>query len=154
MKVTWVQQLDDAGCGVAVCAMLTNQPYDVTKAEMANVYHGGLDMEHIDAYLFEKGYFIRRFYKFNPITDEMRQDWPTFPSKVCIASVIANLEAETVHYVLVVNGTVYDPGTVTIKSLSDYAKVLWVAGVTKPATRRPRQKKIEPLIPQVEEQNV
>lgn len=154
MKINWVQQLDDAGCGIAVCAMLTNQSYEQTKTEMVNIYHGGLDIEHIDAYLSEKGYFVRRFYKLNSVTEEIRQDWPAFPSKICIASVIASSESDKVHYVLVINGIVYDPATVTIKNLNEYVKVIWIAGVIKPLTRKSKQKQETQANQEGTEQNV
>lgn len=132
----WVQQMDDAGCGIAVCAMLTGRSYPDVKIEMENVYHGGLEDKQLDAYLFEQGYFIRRVFKLNLLADETRKEWPAFPASRCIACVVANTESDSTHFVAIDKGEVFDPADVTIKNLAEYVRVIWVAGIIKPRKQR------------------
>jgi hypothetical protein len=134
-RFKWVQQEDDAGCGIACCAMVTGKSYLQVKDELRNVYHGGLETKHLDDYLFEQGYFIRRQYKWNRVTQVVRE-WPIYPALLCIACVVANSESDSFHFVVVHNGIVYDPATVSIKSLDEYVRVEWLAGLTTPKRQR------------------
>jgi hypothetical protein len=134
-KLRWVQQEDDAGCGIACGAMVTGKSYHEVKEELRNLYHGGLYPKHLDDYLFEQGFFIRRHYKWNRVTQVVRE-WPSYPAPLCIACVVANTEADELHLVVVLNGVVYDPATISIKSLDEYIRVEWVAGLVRPAKRK------------------
>lgn len=136
MRVKWVQQQDDYGCGIACCAMISGKSYDETKAETVNLYQGGMDFQDLFAYLFEQGYFLRRFDKINLVTDETRKDWPVLPADRCIACVLANRESSLSHFVVVEKGVVFDPADITIKSLDAYVRVFWVVGITKPRRTR------------------
>lgn len=143
-RIRWVQQDTYTGCATACFAMLTGRTYADVAADLKSMHQGGLTTKQIDAYLFEQGFFIRRFYKNNWVADESRPAWPVMPARICIADVVNDPENSNTHVVVVVDGVVFDPGDVNKRRLDEYSRVISVTGVYKPQQRKSKKEANEP----------
>jgi hypothetical protein len=131
-KIKWVHQEDDFGCAFACLAMITGQTYEHVKHELIECYHKGITDEVIDEYLADKGYFIARRKRFVQWRGN-KEGWAAPFAPVHLVAVLCSYEAETEHVVVMLkDGTVLDPTSQQPKQLSDYVRVMYVAGVVKP----------------------
>lgn len=135
--VKWVRQEDAEGCGVAVLAMLTGEPYAAVRARIdAEDFHGhsgdwstnGITHITLDRYLTFHGFYRQRIYEAWRITEA----WPPKPwAPVHFAQVVQ--PSNNTHFVVMdAEGHVLDPMREGTFSLADWPAVNNVAGLVKP----------------------
>lgn len=133
---TWVHQEDPYGCGLAVLAMLTDEPYDAVKTEVdswegeghnGDWSAGGVTHYTLDRYLIARGFYLQRIYK-----DSGLSDWPPDPwAPVHFASV--KQPSGNSHFVFMdVHGRVLDPMREGVFTLADWPGVNNVVGLVRP----------------------
>jgi hypothetical protein len=128
----WVPQRDDRGCGLAVLAMLTGQPYEAVKLRIAadagpSEHRGdwaaeGLTVRAMDRYLARAGFAIQRLYR------NMDVPWPPAPWAPLHFAQVVN--SGGMHFVAMdAAGTILDPLHEQPRSFEDWEMVANVAGV-------------------------
>lgn len=131
-RIKWQHQENDFGCGFACLAMLTGKPYTTVRSELLDSYEVGLDDDSILNYLYEHGFFVSQ-----------RKGISQPFAKAHICKVLVSFESLICHVVVMLeDGTVLDPASQQPKKLTDYLRVLWVAGIYKPQARSKRNEKV------------
>jgi hypothetical protein len=131
--VKWIRNETNNGCAVAACAMLLNQSFRDTAAQMraAGVYSGksGVGLQDTISVLQERGFdtYIRE-----------RTARPF--AEVHLGAVAASpLDPESSHAVVVLgDGSVWDPNAPGYRRLADYARVHMLVGLV-PREGRPAE---------------
>lgn len=132
--IHWVGQTDAWGCGPAVMAMLTHEPYEAIKAEIegqsGRAHCGdwnaeGVDHYALDEFLFARGFYSQRIYR------RMREAWPPEPwAPLHFAAV--EQPSHRSHFVAMDSaGRVLDPLREGEWKLSDWPRVLNVVGLVR-----------------------
>jgi hypothetical protein len=134
-----IQQKHSRGCGIAALSMLTGKSYE----EVA-VYFGEIDLDKhgvylrgMDDYLVDQGFAIARKHMylgfFTGREATLRKPWPPEPFAdlhLCEVEVCEN--ASMNHFAIMLrDGEIVDPLLDDRKALSDYFRVLNVAGIVK-----------------------
>lgn len=129
-----IKQEDSKGCGLACLAMVTGESYAEVKRKARNLYLCGMLDFNLFQYLYDEvGMFVRLVRKLNYVTDETRRWWPPEPfAELHIAKVVKSVDSTTEHYVVMDSeGKVVDPEDPEVeRTLGDYLKVTWVAGLS------------------------
>jgi hypothetical protein len=130
--IEWVPQEHAWGCGAAVLAMVTGDPYwtviDTINA-MTGTGHGGdwaktgIAYPVIDRYLIGRGFALQRVYRHEAA------EWPPGPwAPAHIAEVVQ--PSGMTHFVAMTGaGVVLDPAQPTERTLTDYPEVRSVVGI-------------------------
>jgi ABC-type bacteriocin/lantibiotic exporter with double-glycine peptidase domain len=128
-----IAQKDSHGCAIASLAMVTGHDYDKVKA----FYHPRVDFSRegvawyqAEEYLARHGFAVRRFTRYNPATNELREPWPIAPfADVHMCEVVTVDGGHSV--VMLADGRVLDPWDELRDSLTHphYIAVHFVAGI-------------------------
>jgi hypothetical protein len=128
-----VQQKHKKGCGPALLAMVCGQEYDEV------VRHYGIDFEEsglsyyaLDAYLVDRGFAIARKFKYYGFANgPERSPWPCEPfADLHLVEAQVYETSKTYHFVAMLrDGTCIDPIFEEPRKLSDYFKILSIAGL-------------------------
>jgi hypothetical protein len=133
VTIALVRQEDNYGCMIAACAMVLGKSYRETKA-LIHPWHNlqeenrrGIGMGEMDGLLVEHGYAISRRFEHYHVACCQRPKWPPQPwADVHICEVVTGGP----HAVVMLNdGRILDPAAGERPSLSEYSRVMWVAGV-------------------------
>ena len=132
--VTYVQQEDANGCGVACLAMVTGQSYRDVKAWEGFVgkdFRGdGMTYHDLMQYLTDHGYATALRFRWLPGCSDTghhtRNPWPTAP--YAPAHIVSVRRGQHL-VVLLHDGAVLDPYHPQPSKLADYDEVAWMLGV-------------------------
>lgn len=126
-----IQQQDTHGCLVACLAMATGDRYESVREWFTDrgekfAGGGGITVFEVEAYLGERGFAYRRYYRWLP-GNTLRTSWPTPP----FAPIhIVGVNGAGRHGVVMLHdGTVLDPSDATPRSIESYSEVAYVIGV-------------------------
>jgi hypothetical protein len=130
------------GCWVAAMAMLTGKTYAEVKAETGSAWKDGGHDWKTDQYLGQNGYAVARYYHHDQFKQTepnedgarfniKREEWPMksfAPVHMCV------VRTSISHCVVMLpDGTVLDPATPELRTLTDYAEVIAMVGVWRVA---------------------
>lgn len=133
--ISWVEQVDNGGCGLACLAMLLDTTY-ARIVELAPDLCGkcGVNQTEMDHFLAEQGFSVRRLYRDRRFDGVRRTKWPPKPfAERHLVSVWQTRNDIWDHWVVMdAKGNVYDPAdpACTKSRLSRYYRVSSVAGVS------------------------
>jgi hypothetical protein len=140
--ITWIEQVDKGGCGIAALAMLLGVTY-ARMREMAPQLcgHCGVDEPIMYDVLAENGYAVQRLERMRASDEENRAVWPPKPwAKKHLVCVMQSPEDSVSHWVVMDGrGNVYDPADKEFRKckLSRYHSVESVTAVL-PTGRSPK----------------
>lgn len=132
--ITWVEQVDSGGCGLACLAMLLDTTY-ARIVELAPDLCGkcGVNQTEMDHFLAEHGLHVRRLYQKQRFDGKFRAPWPPKPfADRHLVGVVQTKTDVWGHWVVMdEKGVIYDPADPEFKKskLSRYYKVESIAGI-------------------------
>ena len=137
-RITWLEQVDTAGCGIACLAMLMGTTYARVREAFPRFCNNcGIDPPHMDHFLAVNGYAVQRIYPERYHDGKQNAPWPPKPFAerhlVLVRQTLKDISADSHYVVMDWQGRVYDPADphYTPSKLSRYFAVDWVAGVAK-----------------------
>lgn len=131
----WVRQEDPDGCGIAVLAMLTDQPYWVVRDHIEAVDRdwrdNGVPQMLMESYMVDRGWSLRTVL----LSTEFNRWPPPAFAEQHFAQVTQPSSAG--HYVAMdFSGRVFDPLRPGIFGLSDWPATHFVIGANRGRKRR------------------
>lgn len=133
MNINLITQKHNRGCGVACLAMITGKSYDeiLEDCEAAWDEQTGLYTNIVDAYLWDHGYALRKYYSNNNWQKIKRDPWPIKPfTDIHLVHLRVYELASCEHFVIMSrDGTVLDPKLGHKPSLADYYNIYSISGI-------------------------